>query len=385
MSGSNSSTEARAREGDQRADSGRTPPSVELRGVTKEYTDVVAVKDLDLRIREGELMCFLGPSGSGKTTTLNLFTGIEQPTDGDVLIDGEVVNDVSAKARDVTLVFQNLALFDRLTVRQNLGFAPDVRGEPEDVVRERVRDVAEIVNLPEEKLDQSIGSLTPSERQRVAIGRAIVSDPSILLLDEPMSNLDADEAIDMRGEVKTLQEELGQTAVYVTHDQEEAMSLADRIMVIHQGELQQLGTPRELYERPANRFVAGFIGSPSMNFVEASRSTDGIEIGDATVSRDNLEAAFDEFDLDAFDKRITVGIRPETLHVDQGGDQAFTATVADVESLGAETILYLQVDGQELTLLSDRRLQVDPDDDVAVGFDIEDLYPIDPEDGSVIY
>lgn len=361
-------------------------PLIELEGVTKRYPNLTAVDDLSISIAKNELICFLGPSGSGKTTTLNMIAGLESPTSGDVRIEGERMNGTPARDRDVGLVFQNLALFERLPVRENLGFASLVSDASAEERERMVDDLVDTVDLDPGLLDRNVGDLTPSQRQRVALGRAIAAEPSVLLLDEPMSNLDREEALDMRAEVKRLQDRLGQTMIYVTHDQAEAMSMADRIMVIHEGELQQFATPTDLYERPANRFVAGFIGSPSMNFLQAAREGDVVRILDGTIPVESVVAVSGTWNPEDVPERFEVGIRPEHLTLTQRDHQlGLTATFEGQEPLGPKTIVYVQSDEGTLTIVTPDRPDIEAGDEVAIGVEAENLYPIDPETQEVVY
>lgn len=358
---------------------------LELDAVTKRYDDLVAVNDVNLVIEEGEFVCVLGPSGSGKTTTLNMIAGLEQPTEGEVRIDGQRVNEDPPQDRDIGLVFQNLALFTNMSVAENIGFSKRVAGASKADIESTVEEFADIVGLTGQE-DKEVTSLSMSDQQRVALARALAAKPSLLLLDEPMDNLDAEQAIDMRGELKRLQNDLNQTMVYVTHDQEEAMSLADRVVVMHQGKLMQVGTPRELYERPKNRFVAGFIGSPSMNFAE-------VEIGDHEVtlfgtSRDR-QTVFERLagiDAVSGEGTVTVAVRPESFSLaPDDADVTFEASLRDFEPHGSRTVLFAEAGGTEFTLITEARVDVERGDRFAVGFDFEDAYLVDPETDEVMY
>src|SRR3954463_5958698 len=242
---------------------------IEFDDITKRYADgFEAVKRLNLDVADGELMILIGPSGSGKSTALRMVAGLEDITDGELKIDHEVVNDLAPKDRDIAMVFQNYALYPHLTVRENMGFALKLAKVPKQEIRRKVAEVAEILDL-EPHLDRKPANLSGGQRQRVAMGRAIVRNPKVFLMDEPLSNLDAKLRVQMRAEVSRIQSRLDTTTIYVTHDQTEAMTLGDRVAVMRAGLLQQVDTPKNLYERPDNLFVAGFIGSPSMNFFAA--------------------------------------------------------------------------------------------------------------------
>lgn len=241
-----------------------------LEGITKRYPDgAVAVKDVNLTVGDGEFVILVGPSGCGKSTTLNMIAGLEDITEGNLLIDGQVVNDRSPKDRDIAMVFQSYALYPHMSVRDNMGFALRLAKVDKATIREKVEEAARILDLTEH-LDRKPANLSGGQRQRVAMGRAIVRDPKAFLMDEPLSNLDAKLRVQMRTQISRLQQRLGSTTVYVTHDQTEAMTLGDRVVVLRGGLVQQIGTPQHLYEQPKNLFVAGFIGSPSMNFLHAT-------------------------------------------------------------------------------------------------------------------
>ena len=250
---------------------------IALEGVTKRFADdTVAVHSMTLDVADGELMVLVGPSGCGKTTVLRMVAGLEEVTDGTISIDGQVVNDLDPRHRDIAMVFQSYALYPHLSVYDNMAFSLKYRRTPKDEIRRRVIDAARILEL-EPYLQRKPRQLSGGQRQRVAMGRAIVRQPRAFLMDEPLSNLDAKLRVQMRAEILKIQQSLKVTTIYVTHDQTEAMTLGDRVAVVHQGDLQQVGTPRELYRNPANRFVAGFIGSPAMNLIktELVQATEG--------------------------------------------------------------------------------------------------------------
>ena len=293
---------------------------------------------IDLGIRDGEFMVFVGPSGCGKSTTLRLIAGLEDISGGTLVIGGRVVNDVPAAQRGVAMVFQSYALYPHMTVRENLGFALKLARVPRGRIEEAVTRVSRILQL-DALLDRKPGALSGGQRQRVAIGRAIVRQPEVFLFDEPLSNLDAALRVQMRTELARLHRELGTTMVYVTHDQVEAMTLGQRIAVFNQGRIEQCGEPLALYERPANRFVAGFIGNPAMNFVRARAQ------GPGTVVM--ADTAFDVHGLDGeMPAEVMVGIRPEHITLAPIG-QGIAARVDLVEHLGNEQIVHLLLAGEE--------------------------------------
>ncbi len=295
-------------------------------------TSVPAVDALDLTIDDGEFLVLVGPSGCGKSTSLRMLAGLEEINDGRILIGDRDVTDVAPKDRDIAMVFQNYALYPHMSVAENMGFALKIAGVSKDERASRVLEAAKLLDL-EPYLDRNPKALSGGQRQRVAMGRAIVREPQVFLMDEPLSNLDAKLRVQTRTQIASLQRRLGVTTVYVTHDQTEALTMGDRIAVLKDGVLQQVGTPRDLYEAPANSFVAGFIGSPAMNLFEADVVEGGVQFGTATVKvgRDTLSGATGN--------RVTVGIRPEDLTVSSNG-KGLQTTVELVEELGADGYLY---------------------------------------------
>jgi multiple sugar transport system ATP-binding protein len=324
---------------------------IELQNIWKRYPDgFEAVKDMDLKIGDGEFMILVGPSGCGKSTALRMIAGLEDITDGDLLIGGERVNDLEPRDRDIAMVFQNYALYPHMTVRDNMGFALKLAKVDKAEIDKKVEEAADILDL-KQHLDRKPANLSGGQRQRVAMGRAIVREPSAFLMDEPLSNLDAKLRVQMRTEVSRIQDRLGTTTVYVTHDQTEAMTLGDRVAVMRSGMLQQVGSPAELYNGPKNLFVAGFIGSPAMNFLPAQVEGDTIKlpIGDIRLSdehRRGLERAGSG--------NVIAGLRPENFE-DAAliGDQrdrgiVFRAKIDLVESMGSELYAYFNVEAEGL-------------------------------------
>ncbi len=307
---------------------------VALRGVHKSFGENPIVRGIDLDVRAGEFTVLVGPSGCGKTTLLRLIAGLEQPDAGDILIGGKRVNDAPPRERGVGMVFQSYALYPHMTVRENLAFALNLRGTSRVEIEQRVREVAEMLELMP-LLDRKPKQLSGGQRQRVAIGRAIVRRPDVFLLDEPLSNLDAALRVQMRGELARLHQRLKSTIVYVTHDQVEAMTLATRLAVFDQGKLQQHGAPLELYRRPANRFVAAFLGSPAMNFLRG-RYSNGHLAGDGfNVPIGALSATFDGRDL-------LVGIRPQAMTLAGPDAAVLRGEIEAIERLGNEGFAYLK-------------------------------------------
>jgi len=322
--------------------------------VTKSYPDGAggvraAVKEFSMTIADGEFIILVGPSGCGKSTTLNMIAGLEDITSGELRIGGERVNEKAPKDRDIAMVFQSYALYPHMTVRQNIAFPLTLAKVPKAEIATKVEETAKILDLSE-LLDRKPGQLSGGQRQRVAMGRAIVRSPKAFLMDEPLSNLDAKLRVQMRAEISRLQDRLGTTTVYVTHDQTEAMTLGDRVVVMLAGEVQQIGTPDELYSSPANLFVAGFIGSPAMNFFPATRTDVGVRLpfGEVTLTPHML----DLLDKQARPENIIVGIRPEHIEDSALLDgyariRALTFSVrADiVESLGADKYVHFTTEG----------------------------------------
>jgi ABC-type sugar transport system ATPase subunit len=328
---------------------------VAFHGVSKRFGSVVAVEDFTLEIADGELMVLVGPSGSGKTTALRMLAGLEALGAGRVEIGDRVVNDVSARDRDVAMVFQDYALYPQMTVYDNMAFGLRRRGMPRSEIERRVRGTCDVLGIAE-LLERRPRELSGGQQQRVALGRALVREPRVLLMDEPLSNLDAQLRSHARGEIKRLQSEVGTTTVYVTHDQVEAMTLGDRIAVMNRGRLEQAGTPDELYERPANVFVGGFIGSPAMSFLPWE---------DALL-----------------------GVRPEHVRAwrdDAGLVGPIEGHVAYVEALGRETFVGVDLDeGARMVAAVEGWARVRPGERVRLGLDVAGLRRFDPRDGTAL-
>jgi multiple sugar transport system ATP-binding protein len=318
---------------------------ITLDNVTKRFPDgALAVDKISLDIADGEFVILVGPSGCGKSTTLNMIAGLEDITDGELRIGGKVVNNAAPKDRDIAMVFQSYALYPHMTVRENMGFALKLAKTPQATIDEKVNEAARVLDLTQH-LDRRPANLSGGQRQRVAMGRAIVRDPAVFLMDEPLSNLDAKLRVQTRTEVSKLQKRLGTTMVYVTHDQTEAMTLGDRLAVMRSGILQQVGSPHELYANPVNLFVAGFIGSPAMNFMAGTLEEGGVttSIGRLPLSP-QLRQALESGNPD---RQVIVGIRPEDIEdasLVQAADQAkgvkFRATIDVVESMGSDVFIY---------------------------------------------
>jgi multiple sugar transport system ATP-binding protein len=314
-----------------------------LRGIVKRYGNVEIVHGVDLDIEDGEFVVFVGPSGCGKSTMLRMIAGLEQISEGELTIDGERMNEVPAAKRQIAMVFQSYALYPHMTVYDNLAFGLQTAGEKKDVIEERVQRAARMLQI-EPYLKRKPRALSGGQRQRVAIGRAIVREPRLFLFDEPLSNLDAELRVQMRVELSKLHADLGATMIYVTHDQVEAMTMADRIVVLRDGIIEQAGSPLELYNRPANRFVAGFIGSPKMNFLDgraAQPMADGLLVDLAGGNTIRVPIAAPAFPIGA---PVSIGIRPEHVELADGG---LPMAVVLTEQLGGNTLIYGSLSPQQ--------------------------------------
>jgi multiple sugar transport system ATP-binding protein len=330
--------------------------SVEVRGVHKAYGATKVIHGVDIPIQDGEFVILVGPSGCGKSTLLRMIAGLENITGGEVRIGDRVVNNVPPKERDIAMVFQNYALYPHMSVADNMAFSLKLRNAPKDEIKQRVDGAAKILGL-EKLLDRYPRQLSGGQRQRVAMGRAIVRDPQVFLFDEPLSNLDAKLRVSMRSEIKELHQRLKTTTIYVTHDQIEAMTMADKIVVMHDGIVEQMGAPLELYDRPQNMFVAGFIGSPSMNFIKGTIESGGF--------RDEHGAlwAIGNAPAGSAGKPATLGIRPEHIRLDPKGVKA---TVSVVEPMGSETQVIVSVAGQPLTCVFRERITAKPGEVITI-------------------
>ena len=320
--------------------------NISIRSVDKRYGKTEIMSGLDLEIRSGEFVVILGPSGCGKSTLLRMIAGLESISGGEIAIDGEVVNDLEPRQRGCAMVFQNYALYPHMSVAENIGYALKVAGVPKVERRREVEAIAAAVELGP-YLDRRPGQLSGGQRQRVAMARAMIRKPKVFLFDEPLSNLDALLRVQMRAEIRRLHRELGTTSVFVTHDQAEAMTLADRLVLMRGGKVEQVGTPREIYGRPSTLFAAGFIGSPPMNLIKGKVGSDGLFHPTAAP-----HTALPVTGKVAPDTECVIGVRPEALAVGHAGDTH--ATIDFVEELGANRVLHLSAFGQTLLATSDR-------------------------------
>lgn len=363
--------------------------SLSLRGIYKRYAgNVVAVSDFNLDIEDKEFVILVGPSGCGKSTTLRMIAGLEEISEGELYIGDKLVNDVAPKDRDIAMVFQNYALYPHMTVFENMAFGLKLRKTPKDEIKRRVEEAARILDIAH-LLDRKPKALSGGQRQRVALGRAIVREPQVFLLDEPLSNLDAKLRAQMRTELSKLHQRLGTTFIYVTHDQTEAMTMGTRIVVMKDGFIQQVDTPANLYSHPSNIFVAGFIGSPQMNFIDAKVVDNGGKLGLSFGNEKNYFLELPESKINAtvkasVGKDVIMGIRPEDLKDDEMFISASTTGIVDcdvevTEMMGAETYLYLVMDGINLTARVDPRTTAKPGDNIKVALDVQKLHIFDKE------
>ena len=357
--------------------------SVTYDHVFKRFGDVIAVNDLQIDIKDKEFLVLVGPSGCGKSTALRLLAGLESISEGEISIGDRVVNDVAPKDRDIAMVFQSYALYPHMSVYDNMAFGLKLRGMPKEEIRKRVEDAGDILGI-QTLLDRKPRQLSGGQRQRVALGRAIVREPNVFLLDEPLSNLDAKLRVQTRAEISKLHKRLETTFIYVTHDQVEAMTMADRIAVMRDGILQQLDTPQSLYDRPSNRFVAGFIGSPAMNFFDAHVRQNGglkVEAGNFTVAIPQKHVgAFENY----VDKPVTFGVRPEDIHNPDFPPPNITpapvnAKVEVTELMGNEIFAYFNTGGQSFVGRVDPRSQYGLDQEVQVVFNMDNMHIFDNE------
>ncbi|MBR6044210.1 MAG: sn-glycerol-3-phosphate ABC transporter ATP-binding protein UgpC [Ruminococcus sp.] len=371
--------------------------SVSLREIYKKYAGgVIAVSDFNIEIKDKEFIILVGPSGCGKSTTLRMIAGLEEISEGELYIGDRLVNDIAPKDRDIAMVFQNYALYPHMTVFENMAFGLKLRKVPKDEIARKVEEAAKILDIAH-LLDRKPKALSGGQRQRVALGRAIVREPQVFLLDEPLSNLDAKLRAQMRTEIAKLHKKLGTTFIYVTHDQTEAMTMGDRIVVMKDGYIQQIDTPTNLYNSPVNQFVAGFIGSPQMNFIDAKLiKQDGkylVEFGseDTKTSRgvkytvEIPEAKVDEEALEPLvDQEVVLGIRPESLHdeemfISSATTGVVNATVEVTEMMGAETYLYLTCEGIPLTARVSPRSTARPQDEIQIALDPNRIHIFDKD------
>jgi multiple sugar transport system ATP-binding protein len=362
---------------------------VVLKNVGKKYGNVVAVKDANIVCEDKEFLILVGPSGCGKTTTLRMIAGLEEITAGEIYIDDVLVNDIPPKDRDIAMVFQNYALYPHMTVYENMAFGLKLRKYPESEIKQRVNEAAEILSI-EKYLKRKPKELSGGERQRVAVGRAIVRKPKVFLFDEPLSNLDAKLRVQMRAELSKLHTRLQATMIYVTHDQIEAMTMGEKIVVMKATEIQQISPPKELYAKPKNKFVAGFIGSPSMNFIDGTLES---KKGGMYFNEENFEVRLPDSAIEKLKgqagSEITMGIRPEDIYdkvyaPNASADNTVVATVEVVEHLGSESFVYLTTGKTPFIAKMDSDAEVDVNQEVELVFDMNKAHFFDSKTEAAI-
>jgi multiple sugar transport system ATP-binding protein len=346
---------------------------VKLNNITKRFGDVIAVNQVNFKINEGEFLVLLGPSGCGKTTALRMVAGLETIDEGDIYIGERLVNDVLPKYRDVAMVFQSYALYPHMTVADNIGYPLKLRGVPQTERKEAIANTAQLVRLGD-LLNRYPKQLSGGQRQRVALARAIVRRPKVFLMDEPLSNLDAKLRGKMRAELKHLQHELGITTIYVTHDQIEAMTLAQRVAIMRQGVLQQIDTPKNVYNDPGNLFVAGFIGSPTMNFLNGD-----LKNGDFVMPGCNIKQIGK-----GSRKKVILGVRPEDMKIEENGESHIEAVIYSVELTGDQTIVTVKLGESDITVREDKEFEAVIDQTVKIKVDESKVFLFDAKTGDRI-
>lgn len=356
---------------------------LEFRNVCKDYNDADrgvfrAVKNSNINVEKGELVVFVGPSGCGKSTSLRMLAGLEEISSGEIIIDGQVVNDIPPKDRDISMVFQDYALYPHMKVSENLSFGLKNKKIDKNIIEERVKNSAEMLELTD-VLERLPKALSGGQRQRVALGRALVRKPKIFLLDEPLSNLDAKLRVNTRKQIAQLHKELNATMIYVTHDQIEAMTLGDKIVVMNKGEIQQIADPQTLYNHPVNTFVAGFIGTPAMNLLNGKVvSEDKILIGEYEVA---VPKEYKDKIVELVSKEVIVGVRPEHIYVEEVKEEKNLLNCNLVEFLGSENLLYFTVDGQEFICKVNCQYKMKENNNYKVSFQEEKVHLFDSETG----
>ena len=357
--------------------------NINIQNINKYFGKVHVIKDISLDIKSESFTVLVGPSGCGKSTMLRMIAGLEEINSGTISIDGQIVNDLPPKERDIAMVFQSYALYPHMTVFDNMAFGLKLEKRSNDEINERVHDAAKILQI-QDYLDRKPKQLSGGQRQRVAIGRAITRKPKVFLFDEPLSNLDAALRVQMRVELAKLHDQLNATMIYVTHDQTEAMTLANDIVVLDQGIVSQKGTPMDLYNSPKNLFVAGFIGSPKMNFIESSvisKNSNSSEVdilGSGKLSIPKAQINISEGD------KIKIGIRPEHLEINQISDVVWEGKVFVVEKLGSGTFLYLEKDGEPLVVQTDGDTKIKVGDTIKVGINSSRCHIFNEKGSSII-
>jgi multiple sugar transport system ATP-binding protein len=363
---------------------------VTLRKVVKRYDEVEAVRGIDLDIADHEFVVLVGPSGCGKSTTLRMIAGLEDITDGDIMIGGDVVNDVPPKDRDIAMVFQNYALYPHMTVAENMSFGLRLKHYPKAEIKTRVDEAARMLDITE-LVDRKPKQLSGGQRQRVAMGRAIVRNPKVFLFDEPLSNLDAKLRVQMRIEIKKVHQKVRTTTVYVTHDQVEAMTLADRVVVMNHGRIEQIGTPNELYHKPATRFVAGFIGSPAMNFMPCRLEDVSGKLHVRLTDRISFPlppARAARYQSVKRDEKLLLGLRPEHIaeasaHPESGHEE-FETVLDVIEPMGMETLVYFTLEGAQICGKVNPNVNAQAGKPLRLAVDLNNMHLLNEATGAVI-
>lgn len=350
---------------------------IEVESLTKRYGSLTAVEDVSFEVEGEEFLTIVGPSGCGKTTTLRCIAGLETPTEGRILFDGEDMTDVPVNERNLAMMFQSIALYPHMTLRENIGYPLKVKGVPKDEREEAVQEAARVMQIGE-SLEKYPGSLSGGQQQRVALARTVVGDSVAFLMDEPLSDLDAKLKVEIRKEIQRIHDRIGEPAIYVTHDQEEAMTMSDRIVVMNEGTIEQIGDVDEVYQYPDNVFVAQFIGNPSMNFLECSIANFGTDSASVEIGSNRIEFPV-ERTADGFDgDTVVLGVRPQHTSVERIGDRAFTGTLRLVEPLDDRALATIDGPQGEVSALIPRHSAVSKGEDVEVYLDPSELYLFDP-------
>ena len=363
--------------------------TISLKNLVKKYGDLEVVHSINLDIKDAEFIVLVGPSGCGKSTTLRMIAGLEEITSGEIVIGDRVVNNILPKDRNIAMVFQSYALYPHMNVFDNMSFSLKLRKVPKAEIKERVKNAARILNI-EDLLQRRPSALSGGQRQRVAMGRAIVRNPDIFLFDEPLSNLDAKLRTQMRVEIKELHQRVKNTIVYVTHDQVEAMTLGDRIVVLKDGYIEQVGDPIELFQKPVNTFVAGFIGAPPMNLIDGTIAKKGEQLNISFPDGFNLPIPDKPYAKISEGQNVVMGLRPEDIYLAEGGNNIpdewkFEAQIVVTEPLGSETYMHLDVKGLKITGKCEGRKAVHPNEKIKLAFNLKHLHIFDAASTKSIY
>ncbi len=355
--------------------------NVRLEGIKRRFNNVTAIEDITFTVPDGQFWVLVGPSGCGKSTVLRTIAGLESATEGNLYIGDTLVNNIPARARDVAMVFQNYALYPHMTVAENIGFGLQMRKADPKTIKERVSVVSKSLAL-EHLLERKPKQLSGGQQQRVALGRAIARQPQVFLLDEPLSNLDAQLRDDTRVELKQLHQQLGITTIYVTHDQTEAMTLGDRIVVLNNGKIQQIGAPQSIYAKPANRMVATFLGNPPMNIIPAIYTTNSFKVGNQfLVCPESIRETLNPAEGQSFD----LGIHPESININQAAKDGLVVEVKVLEPLGRETLIRAEIVGVQINVQGGRDERSQMGDRISLELNLNQLFVFDPTTGKTLY